>query len=189
MLTRVNFISTDTLKANSSIDEDVSDKILKNAIRRAEDLYIYPTLGEKLYNKIYNDLSANTISGAYSTLLYSYILPALIEYSHLEAIEDLYAKETNTGIILKANVENAVSVEREDLVRKEDKIKKAAQFYLEKLESYLCANSNLFSEYGTETAGELAPSDDNVDDFSLYIPDKFDDINRIIGYRAEINLY
>ena len=78
------FIKPVTLKRNSIIDGNVDvDKFIQ-FIKIAQEIHIKNYLGTDLYNKISNDIIADSLSGDYLTLVNSYIQPMLIHYAMVD---------------------------------------------------------------------------------------------------------
>jgi hypothetical protein len=99
----VLFISEATLKAETIISENVDPKLLIPTIKEAQNIYILPLLGTALYNDLVYNVSANSLSSEYVTLLNEYIAPCLIKYSVYECILPLSYKFQNKNIGTKSS--------------------------------------------------------------------------------------
>ena len=82
----VYFISTTYLKDNTPLNENVDDKLLKSAIKEAQEIYIRDVIGSGIYNQLQTQAFANTLSALNVTLLDSYIAPCLKYYTLTEAM-------------------------------------------------------------------------------------------------------
>jgi len=77
-MTDVFIISEENLRQFTDINNNVDSKLLKNAVREAQDIEIQRILGTKLYNKILDDIKAGTLSGNYQTLVLNWVQNALL---------------------------------------------------------------------------------------------------------------
>ena len=157
----VLFLTPQTLKDNTVINNNVEDKILRKCISSAEDKYIHPLVGSGLYSAITGHISALMLSGTpipatYKTLLDDYIVPTLIEYSTYELIPFSY-KIFNKGISRQSSPDS-IPAEVDELIYLRNNILNQAQFYGTRLTSYLRTNSNLYPEYYTVMAGDIQPA-------------------------------
>lgn len=154
--TRTLFITPQYLKANSFPNENVDDKLLKKAIRVAEDKYIKPIIGGSLYYAIISKIDSNTLAGDYKNLLDNFITPCLVEYAIYEYIPYTF-KYRNKGI-MKQGSENAEPAELNELYYQRDNVRDTAQFYAEELIRFLKANTTSFIEYGQYSQDQIAPA-------------------------------
>ena len=77
-MTDVFIISEENLRQFTDINNNVDSKLLKNAVREAQDIEIQRILGTKLYNKILADIKAGTLSGNYEYLVLNWVQNALL---------------------------------------------------------------------------------------------------------------
>jgi hypothetical protein len=77
----VYFISTTYLKDNTPLNENVDDKLLKSAIKEAQEIYIRDVIGSGIYNELQTQAYANTLTALNVTLLDSYIAPCVKYYT------------------------------------------------------------------------------------------------------------
>ena len=144
--TRTLFLTPAYLIENTVINSNVEQKLLIKAIRTAEDKYIMPIIGSPLYSTLIDKINDATLSGAYKTLIDSYIIPCLLEYSLLEYIPFTSFKFRNTGV-QKQTTPDSQAAELADLHYLKENVRDSAQFYGEKLIQHLRANTSLFPEY------------------------------------------
>jgi hypothetical protein len=151
------FISQDYLKKYTPIDGNVDQKLLNPVILSAQEDYIKPVLGTDLYNKLVSDIQASTVTGDYKTLLDDYIRPALREWCVYECIGVVSFKIRNNGLIVQGN-EGGQAASLQQLERYEDKYYKKAKIKQGLFYDWLCANSDLFTEYSSNTDdGDRSP--------------------------------
>jgi len=58
----VYFISTTYLKDNTPLNENVDDKLLKSAIKEAQEIYIRDIIGSGIYNQLQTQAFAGTLT-------------------------------------------------------------------------------------------------------------------------------
>ena len=90
--------STEYIKARSAIFENVSDKILREAISDSQEIYIEPLLGTPLYDAIILEVDGGTVSADNKILLDDYIVPVLKFYALLEASTFVKTAFVPTGV-------------------------------------------------------------------------------------------
>lgn len=150
-------ISEGKLKAFTDINNALDTDLIKSAIREAQIIQITRLLGQKLYDKIVGDVSAGTITGVYKALLDDYIQDVLIYYSYYTALEYIYLRPRNNGLLQPQGGDNALAVDMNIYDKKRQSVLNKAEYFAERLVDYLCYNNNLFPEYGTETNEEITP--------------------------------
>lgn len=77
-MTDVFIISEENLRQFTDINNNVDSKLLKNAVREAQDIEIQRILGTKLYQAILDKIETNTLAGDYQTLVLDWVQNALL---------------------------------------------------------------------------------------------------------------
>lgn len=144
-------IGTTYLKEFSSIDENVDEKVLKNAILEAQEFRILPILGTALYNAVATT-TPSSWSAAYQTLVNTYIKPALRFWVLHDSYLELSYKIMNKGV-LKRNSENTETVALPDMFKLVEPYKIKAEFYSERITKYLIENSTSYPLYTDAGSG------------------------------------
>ncbi len=160
-LTDVYFISEELLKNRTAINDNVDSGELRYAIQTAQNINIQETLGNKLYDKILNDVSANTITGDYKYLLDTYIVPSTIAWSYYHGLDNFFVKWVNVGLVQNRN-EQGSQVDFRTFQFLKNNAKSTAEFYDQNTRRYLCAYASLFPEYNTVDIGVLLPQRDSA---------------------------
>ena len=145
-MTDVFIISEENLRQFTDINNNVDSKLLKNAVREAQDIEIQRILGTKLYNKILADIKAGTLSGNYQTLVLDWVQNALLYFSYYYSLEDIYLRPRNNGLLSPTGGENSEKVDGTWYNRKRESAKNKAQFYAERLTNYLIQKQGNFPE-------------------------------------------
>ena len=141
------------LKGNLDVDNFIQ------YIEVAQDTHILSFLGTDLYDKISADIIADTLTGNYLTLTTNYIKPMLIHWSVVESLPFLASTVDNVGIT-KRSSENSEVASKEDVDFMIEKARQIASNYTDRFIDYICANSDLFPEYSTNSDGDVKPETD-----------------------------
>jgi hypothetical protein len=184
-MARTLLISTAYLKSNSPLNGAVDDNLMRPSIDLAQFKYIKPYLGCALYDKILADVAAQTVTGAYATLLDDYIKPALNWWTLFELVTPLTFKLDNSSIVQRTS-EDTTAIDGETIGRLKNDYKNNAEAYMRYLMQYICDNSASFPEYYAAQTGVCCPikkldrlsfgfSESNTAMGSDYIRRKFDD--------------
>ena len=126
------------------------------SIYLAQDKYLSPLLGTRLYNKLKTEVTNNTLGGVYLTLMDDYVRKVVLWYTMVEVMPYLTYKLDN-GTLVQRTSEDAQPVPDSVFKSMMDKAKVNAEYYAGLLSDYLCANSALFPEYNSNQWPERAP--------------------------------
>ncbi len=169
--TRTLIISPQYLKDNSVINNNTEDTILQVCIRHAEDKYIHPLIGSRLMERVTNDIASyqtgGTINAAYKILIDDYITPCLIEYSIYEYVPYSF-KFRNKGISRQSSPDS-IPADLNDLGYIRETVQSSAQFYGDRLVTYLKSNTATYTEYYQVQLGDIQPAR-NDSGFDIFIP-------------------
>ena len=116
-------------------------------VKTAQDKYILIALGTVLYNKLQEDVKNGTVINQYKTLMDEYIVDTLVHYAMVEALPFLSYTIANGGIVKNISSEQAVSPSKNEIDYLLQKELATAQFYSERLVTYLIAYSFNYPEY------------------------------------------
>jgi len=156
-MTRIYFISTNTLKAHTPIPLNVDDQLLTMAINNSQEINIQQALGSQLYKKIKTAVENKSITGDYKTLLDEYIIPALIQYTLANVLIYLQIKFTNKSVSTQTS-DNSFPVDADQIKYLTQIIKNDAKFYGERMSAHLIANTDKYPEYTKIETCEDMPS-------------------------------
>lgn len=162
------------LKERTSIHTNVDDKLIAPEIKIAQDMYIEPVLGTKLFNKILTDIP--TLTGNYKTLVDNYVIDTLCWYTMMFLAEPMSFQLWNKGVLQKgSDGDNRPSLS--DVQRLSEKYRIKAEWYADRLRKYLMQdNGSMFPEYlnNGDRIDELIP-ERNVFNSPLYLGDGYSD--------------
>ena len=154
------FVSANRLKRDTAIGGSVDDDLIRPYVYMAQQRWILPVLGTKLYDKISADIDAGNVTGDYETLLNDYIIPSTVQYSFVQLVPFLRLRFVNNAVVVM-NSEQSTAATFDDLKPLMDQALDMATFYRERLIDYLCENSDLFPEYTSNTGADLSPTRSN----------------------------
>lgn len=156
MSRNILFISRNDIIKRSYVGGNIDPEKIIPFVKTAQDKNILTTCGTVLYEFLQDKIEANTLAGDYITLVELYIKDCLVHYAVCEALPFLAYTIAN-GSIYKNTSEQAVSPSKNDIDFLLQKELQTAQFYNERLTTYLIANNNLYPQYN-QSNGKL----DNV---------------------------
>jgi len=154
----VLFVNDEMLKEWTPINGSVDYKFLKPHIITAQDKYLEPYLGTALYEKLVTDHP--TYSGAYLTLMDTYVRKVVTFWTIVEALPSLRVK-INNGTLAVHSSEDWQAASEGEMKRIIDTHKGTALMYTQKMVDYLCYNASSFTEY-TSYSGTQRPPKTNV---------------------------
>lgn len=152
MSANVIFINGTTLKERTGISVAIDDKSVKAYIKLAQDMYIQPCLGSTLYARLQTGISASNLTASETTLLDTYITDCLVWYTMSELPMALGYQFFSKGVLQKT-AEESNTPSRSDLELIANNYKSKAEFYKQRIVSYLQQNYTLFSEYSNPGSG------------------------------------
>lgn len=156
MSRNILFISRNDIIKRSYIGGNIDPEKIIPFVKTAQDKYILLACGSVLYKYLQDQIEAGTLATPYTELIQLYIVDTLVHYSVCEALPYL-AYTIDNGSIFKNTSEQAVSPSKGDIDFLLQKELQTAQFYAERLVTYLIANNQLYPQYNQST-GKL----DNV---------------------------
>tara|TARA_R110000803_G_scaffold84955_1_gene151233 strand:+ start:10188 stop:10700 length:513 start_codon:yes stop_codon:yes gene_type:complete len=147
LITRNDIIKNTPL--GGSVDADA----LLPFVRTAQEKYILNLTGTVLYNKLQDDVEAQTaFTGYYETLVEEYVKPTLIWYACVEYIPFSAVQFKSNGSV-KQNSETGASPSKTEVDYLLNKALNNADYYSTRLQDYLIANSSNIPEF-LETVGD-----------------------------------
>lgn len=154
------FIKRDDLVKNTALSGNVDTDKFIHFIKLAQEIHIRNYLGSDLYDKISNDIIANSLTGDYLNLVNDYIQDMLIHYAMAEYLPFAAYTVSNGGIHkhVGEDSQNATKSEIDQLVAKE---RDYADYYTNRFIDYMSYNaSSKFPEYYSNNNEEIYPDKD-----------------------------
>jgi hypothetical protein len=157
------FISTQYVKENSIIDENVDEKYIKLAIQRAQRNKLIHMIGSGLYNEIAGEISAG-LTALNTTLMDTYVAPLLLNLTLVELTPYMAYKFSNRNVGTK----ESTSTTPAELSRLDDMMKifdRDAENDYQRMRKYLLANIGSYPLYNNAGSAEdtIYPRDDAFD--------------------------
>ena len=184
------YISSTRLKKDSAIGGSVDDNLIMPYILLAQDMNILPILGTDLDAKLKSDIQGGSLTGAYKTLVETYIQPALVQYSFVSLVPYLRLRFVNNAVVVMGATDQSSSASYDDIKPLMDRAKDAAEFYRERTIDYLRNNTSSFSEYSSNTGADLDPTTRNYY-AGINLENNVTRSNRLKGFLqgADITIY
>jgi hypothetical protein len=178
------FISERYLKDNSPMGDNVDIKDIYPYAKSAEDIYIQEAIGTPLFERLIAGLTASPQNiTPNETVLLKLIRSAIVYWTCYDALPFMWMKLRNIGLV-KQSGDNLETVSEQEMAYIRKELKNKADFYMKRLQDYLCENSTLFSEYGGNYSwSDLYPNPDTSSSCDIAFPkepNKYDKIKRFI---------
>jgi len=145
-MTNTFIISEAKLRQFTDINNNVDSELLKNAVRVAQDIHLQRITGTLLYNQILSYIDNSTLTGDYETLVNDYIQDFLLFSAYYEALEAIYIRPRNNGLIKPTGGDNSVDVDVKVYNMKRQSVENKSEYYAERLANYLVENQTTFPE-------------------------------------------
>lgn len=146
------FISVQGIKDRTGLHANVDEKLVLPEIKTAQDMYILPTLGSTLYNRLQAGITANNLNANEVILLNNYIADCLIYYVMSELPMGLSYQFYNKGLLRKSG-DNTENPSMQDMIDVANRYRTRAEFYKQRVIKYLRQNNTLYPEYLNFTSG------------------------------------
>jgi hypothetical protein len=175
MVNFVYFVSVTYLKDNTPLNENLDDKLLKGAIKEAQEIYIRDVIGSGIYNELQDQAYNGTLTTDNTTLLDSYIAPCLKYYTLTESMLPLTFKFMNKSVASR-NSENATPISTAELTLIEQRYRDKAEYYAERLRDYLRENSTKYPKFLNPGSGfDVIKPKNTAFLGGMYLPGSIDD--------------
>jgi hypothetical protein len=136
MSKNVLFISEQTLKDRSLLQDNVDPKLIKPTLKHCQDMFLEPILGTGLYRELQDQITNNNVSVLNAKLLDLYITDCLSWYVASEMVMSLGYKLTNKNVLRKTS-ENSETSTLNDLFSLMEYYKNKAEWYAQRITDYL----------------------------------------------------
>ena len=141
------FLTTEEVKQNGMINTNVDIEYVDFALQEAQSVYLREILGDLLYNSLINKVNSDTLNGKYQTLVNDYI-KIYLSYKMLSLIViGVNFKIRNAGVISQYD-QGFTTSGMKDTMYVQEQYDSKAEFYANRLTTYLQKNAADFPEYG-----------------------------------------
>lgn len=161
-MTSTFIISEAKLRQFTDINNSVDTELIQNAVREAQDIHLQRIIGTKLYNKILSEIDADTLADPYLTLVTGYIQDFLLYAAYYEALEVVFIRSRNNGLLTPTGGENSINVDRTLFNQKRQSIENKMEYYAERLANYIAEEEAQFPELNSNTKLYEQPADYSI---------------------------
>lgn len=140
------FISPVEIKATTIIDENVDEKLIRTVIEEVQNIHLHPIIGTGIFDELKSQKIAGTLTALNTTLINTYIQPALKYWVLYEGIDVFVYKFMNKSVV-KQTSENTQVVDTDELIRMQNKFRDKAEWYSERITKYLQQNQSSYPLY------------------------------------------
>lgn len=147
------------------MDKNLLSANLKPAIILSQKINVTNLCGDRLLNKIYADISGNTLSGNYRTLVNDYLVDMVTYWSVYYALTDMLATLGNRGLQVESS-ENSSSADISRYRELRSNFRDIAETFSQRATDWLWKNSSLFPEFELCSSEGKVPGDINTKYFS-----------------------
>jgi hypothetical protein len=155
------FITRTDLVQNTILDGNVDTDKFIQFIKIAQEIHIKNYIGSDLYNAIVSKINGSSLTGAYLTLVTTYIQPMLIHFAMVDYLP-FAAYQVKNGGVFKHTSENAESVSKSEVDYLVQKEREFAEYYTRRMIDYVTFNISSFPEYNTNTNEDVYPDKDSL---------------------------
>lgn len=161
MNTSTLIIDEEYIKENSTVSDNLSDKLIKPSIIDAQISGLMPLIGEVLYDKICSMIDTSSIEPVYNQLVNNYIKHYLLYQTIANMTINNFQKQHNAGSVQYVDT-NYSNIQLRELQYIETHWNNKAAFYAKRLTDYLIANNNIFPEYKTCETGKMKSNEKTI---------------------------
>ena len=145
----------------TNLDRNLLSHNLKASMILAQKVNVTEILGDKLIDKIYDEINAGTLSGNYKSLVDNYLVDVVTYYTLYYATTNLLSKISNRGLQQEFS-ENSSQSDITVYRTLKSEFKNLAEYFSQRANKWVYMNRGLFPEYvfcGTD--GEMGASPKN----------------------------
>jgi len=139
------FITVDFLKQTTIIEQNIDEKVVRETIVEAQDLFILPLLGTALFDRVVDEVGT-TVSADIKTLLDDHIQRTLKWYVLVELTDFITFRYVNKAVMQKSS-DNSSPIDSIDSTRMKGLLRNKAEVYADRMSLFLCEESVKFPEF------------------------------------------
>ena len=157
MISRAILVSECHFKSDSGVVGQFDYDFLLPFVKISQDLDLSEIMGQALLNRLYQGVTDNDLNAEETLLLDEYVRPVVVHFALFRGMNNLVFKISNSGLE-KRNSENGTAAELNESSFLADQEKTIAESYARRLADFLCAHTEDYPEYDTESDGEIEPN-------------------------------
>lgn len=139
-------ISPQRIKDTTRIENNVSDKLLKDIILNVQETQLQPIIGTSMYNKLTTGDPNTDLNADEKSLISEYIWPVLRYATLAQLVETGSYKFTSSGVVKSGSSDFKV-LEGSDLAKVKREINYDLQHFIQYLVDFIEHNASKFPEY------------------------------------------
>ena len=145
----LTYCTVEDIKKITAIVNAIDGEYIEPFLLSAEEMHIYPVLGDALNTELLNEVEQGILSGSNELLVINYIVPASAWYSFYDGVPFLSMKLTNKGLNQAfSDSSSPVDIDRHKMYSQN--VKDKAIFYLNRLRTFLNENANDYPNYRSD---------------------------------------
>jgi hypothetical protein len=160
------WIKREDLVRQTALGGNVDQDKFLQFIKIAQEIHLQNYTGTRLYDKISDDIIANTLTNPYLALVNDYLQPMLIHFAMVEYLPFAAYTIANGGVY-KHTSENSTSVDKNEVDFLVEKERNIAQYYTDRFINYMSYNQQTFPEYNLNSNADVYP--DTTADFASWV--------------------
>jgi len=165
----VYFISTEYLRAQTPIEDNVDDSKLTPYIIQAQDTFLQEGTGETFYDHLKDGVKNNTLNANEQAFMRNFVQPQVAQYAFYLAMPFLAFKSTNKSVS-KESSEYSTPVDLSELKYLRNNVLDIAEFYKRRMIKYLLDHPSMFPTYNNPNSKDNMNKSVQSYFSGLYIP-------------------
>lgn len=157
MAETILLVSEQRMKDWTSLDNNIRIDVLTPSILNAQEVYIQDTLGTPFFNRLKEGVRLNDLTVDEETFLRDLVGPTLMQYALYMLLPNLKYKFVEKGIV-SGSSEETDSTSLEELQYLRESTLDTAQFYDERMKTFLKDYPNMFPVYRDWNTIGMAPN-------------------------------
>jgi len=130
----------------TNMDRNLLSHNLKASMILAQKVNVTEILGDKLIDKIYDDINSSSLSGNYKTLVDNYLVDVVTYWTLYHALTNLLSQISNRGLQQQFS-ENSSQSDITVYRTLKSEFKNLAEYFSQRCNKWVYMNRGLFPEY------------------------------------------
>lgn len=130
----------------TNLDRNLLSHNLKASMILAQKVNVTEILGDKLIDKIYDDINSSSLSGNYKTLVDNYLVDVVTYWTLYYALTNLLSQISNRGLQQQFS-ENSSQSDITVYRTLKSEFKNLAEYFSQRCNKWVYMNRGLFPEY------------------------------------------
>jgi len=159
---QILLVSEEKIKAYTTIQQNVSPKLLIPFILQAQDVYLTNLIGSTFYNELKLQVRTNTVTADNAYFLDEYVGNVVLNYGMMMATPFMHYQYFNKGILAPKS-ETSESIDLDEVKYLVTEIRNVADMYADLLQKFLFWHNAEYPLWNTANARDgILPDKGNV---------------------------